>query len=241
MKTLLYDEMFREADLYCKECGAKLETIRFDKWMLICPNQFLFHTCDCKPYEYYSSRDPEVYAAKLAEGYRYIRKTIREELERRKALNHAYRKESHQQVLQGKYRAKRLGLCDSLTDIEWEITKKHFNYECAYCGKIGRPDLMKECLTIDHVVPLSHGGGHVFGNVVPACLECNLRKHDYDVESFYENGIGKTPGFTEERYKKLTDFLQKNFVPCGTEWQDIKRRNEKIHEMLRTFVGAGAL
>lgn len=41
---------------------------------------------------------------------------------------------------------------------------------CAYCG--GRGD------TIDHVVPRSRGGEHVWENVVAACQPCNGRKGD---------------------------------------------------------------
>lgn len=41
---------------------------------------------------------------------------------------------------------------------------------CAYCD--GRAD------TIDHVVPRSRGGQHVWENVVAACARCNHRKAD---------------------------------------------------------------
>ncbi|HEY2299706.1 MAG TPA: HNH endonuclease [Jatrophihabitans sp.] len=41
---------------------------------------------------------------------------------------------------------------------------------CAYCD--ARAD------TIDHVVPRSRGGGHIWENVVAACAKCNHRKAD---------------------------------------------------------------
>lgn len=41
---------------------------------------------------------------------------------------------------------------------------------CAYC--VGPAD------TIDHVMPLSRGGLHEVGNLVPACKSCNFNKHD---------------------------------------------------------------
>lgn len=41
---------------------------------------------------------------------------------------------------------------------------------CAYCD--GRAD------TIDHVIPRSRGGQHVWENVVAACARCNHRKSD---------------------------------------------------------------
>lgn len=41
---------------------------------------------------------------------------------------------------------------------------------CAYCGERGA--------TIDHVIPRSRGGQHVWDNVVLACQPCNSRKGD---------------------------------------------------------------
>lgn len=43
-------------------------------------------------------------------------------------------------------------------------------YTCQYCGKQTRE------LTLDHVIPRQHGGGHIWENVVSACKGCNRRK-----------------------------------------------------------------
>lgn len=43
---------------------------------------------------------------------------------------------------------------------------------CQYCGK--RPGTSE--LTIDHVIPRSHGGTSTWENCVLACTECNARK-----------------------------------------------------------------
>jgi len=43
-------------------------------------------------------------------------------------------------------------------------------YECQYCGTHTR------ALTVDHVIPRSKGGVHVWTNVVSACDSCNHRK-----------------------------------------------------------------
>lgn len=43
-------------------------------------------------------------------------------------------------------------------------------YLCLYCGSEPKR------LTIDHVVPRSKGGRHVWGNVVTACMSCNHLK-----------------------------------------------------------------
>jgi 5-methylcytosine-specific restriction endonuclease McrA len=44
------------------------------------------------------------------------------------------------------------------------------NHRCQYCGAGAE--------NIDHVVPRSRGGEHVWENVVAACRPCNTRKED---------------------------------------------------------------
>lgn len=51
-------------------------------------------------------------------------------------------------------------------------TKKTREGICYYCNRRVGTD----CLTMDHVVPLSRGGKSKKGNIVPACKECNNRK-----------------------------------------------------------------
>ena len=49
-------------------------------------------------------------------------------------------------------------------------------YRCQYCHR-SQPELRpRECLTRDHLVPISRGGGNAWTNVVTACSSCNTRK-----------------------------------------------------------------
>jgi len=49
-------------------------------------------------------------------------------------------------------------------------------YQCQFCGR-SEPELgFRECLTRDHLVPLSRGGTNEWTNVVTACSTCNTRK-----------------------------------------------------------------
>lgn len=43
---------------------------------------------------------------------------------------------------------------------------------CFYCLS----DINKQVFHVDHVIPLSAGGGHSYDNVVASCASCNLRK-----------------------------------------------------------------
>jgi len=48
------------------------------------------------------------------------------------------------------------------------------NWECQYCGG--------EAENIDHVIPKSKGGLHVWENVVAACRRCNAKKAHHTLE-----------------------------------------------------------
>ncbi len=53
------------------------------------------------------------------------------------------------------------------------------NYRCQYCQR-GQVELKpRECLTRDHLIPLSRGGGNDWANVVTACSSCNTRKGNH--------------------------------------------------------------
>lgn len=52
-------------------------------------------------------------------------------------------------------------------------------YTCQYCARPGNALKPRECLTRDHVVPQSRGGGNEWENVVTACSSCNTRKGNH--------------------------------------------------------------
>jgi len=45
-------------------------------------------------------------------------------------------------------------------------------YECQYCGE----DVSRKTATLDHVLPVSHGGKTTFENCCTACANCNATK-----------------------------------------------------------------
>ncbi len=53
------------------------------------------------------------------------------------------------------------------------------DYRCQFCGR-GQHELkFRECLTRDHLVPLSRGGTNAWTNVITACSTCNTRKGNH--------------------------------------------------------------
>lgn len=53
---------------------------------------------------------------------------------------------------------------------DWKRVLNRARGCCYYCGE-------RAVLTMEHVVPLSRGGAHTIGNVVPACGPCNYSKN----------------------------------------------------------------
>jgi len=55
-----------------------------------------------------------------------------------------------------------------------QLTKQNIikrdRWKCQYCGETEGP------MTVDHVIPRSHGGGETWGNLVCACSSCNNKK-----------------------------------------------------------------
>ncbi|MGW4076047.1 HNH endonuclease [Streptomyces asiaticus] len=76
-------------------------------------------------------------------------------------------------LIAAQYKAKRRGWEGDGPGValkDWlQVLGRHAG-RCAYCGG-------ETCDThMDHVVPLSRGGAHSIGNVLPACPACNLSK-----------------------------------------------------------------
>lgn len=74
-----------------------------------------------------------------------------------------------------------------------------FGHTCAYCGADGD-------LHIEHVIPISKGGEHHLGNIVPACQRCNYSKRSAPVEEWYR----AQPFFTDERWQAIQAALAKS-------------------------------
>jgi 5-methylcytosine-specific restriction endonuclease McrA len=53
------------------------------------------------------------------------------------------------------------------------------HYRCQYCQRGQTEFRHRECLTRDHLVPLSRGGDNEWTNVVTACSTCNTRKGNH--------------------------------------------------------------
>ncbi len=86
-------------------------------------------------------------------------------------------------------------------------------YHCQYCGQ-SQPT---NKLSLDHVIPRSHGGQTTWENIVCCCLKCNGRKG------------GRTP--QQARMKLLTPPIRPRFNPLLTE-----SISDPRYESWKTFI-----
>jgi len=83
--------------------------------------------------------------------------------------NNPSRARQFYQVKQNNNRTTARGNDGTLLVREWDALMKKYDYRCVCCGE-------KKKLTIDHVIPVSKGGGSEMSNVQPLCRECNRMK-----------------------------------------------------------------
>jgi 5-methylcytosine-specific restriction endonuclease McrA len=72
-----------------------------------------------------------------------------------------------------------------------------FDNCCAYCGATGKMD-------VEHWIPISKGGAHALGNILPACSRCNRSKWNRAPESWYRS----RSYFSEDRLSKIHEVLK---------------------------------
>lgn len=65
-------------------------------------------------------------------------------------------------------RARRVGCAATLTAVEWLCVLAAYDFACVTCGGVFE--------TMEHVVPLSAGGGTTVENCRPMCTRCNQRR-----------------------------------------------------------------
>ncbi len=98
------------------------------------------------------------------------------------------------------------------------------NYRCQFCGRTQAELKSRECLTRDHLVPLSRGGTNAWTNVLTACSSCNTRKGNL------------LPG--EAGMHPLRAPVEPHFVHLA--WA-VRRLTSIQSKYIRTFYGADVL
>lgn len=141
----------RETRTECLRCGKKFDRLRAGK-------KYCGKTCKSEA------------AHERADGH-YSRRYVRER-ERRLQAAKKYAQE-HPEVGQAAKRRRKALLAKNgvhrFSGADWKRCLDRHGHRCVYCGASGQ-------LTMDHVVPVTRGGTHGAGNIVPACNRCNASK-----------------------------------------------------------------
>ena len=129
---------------------------------------------------YYLKHREEIMSKAIAQGHvkqAWNRAYYDRNKERIKANNANYRKLNPQ--VDVKHAVKRRMQINATIESETAITdfiklvRNSRRIACYYCGKM----ISGKKAHIDHVVPLSRGGGHRPDNICASCPSCNMRKH----------------------------------------------------------------
>jgi len=98
------------------------------------------------------------------------------------------------------HKHKNMDIDSSFTLDQWVETLEYFDNSCAYCGKTVE-------LTQDHFIPVSKGGKYIKGNVIPACLFCNVDKGT-KTDSEFVRWYSRQLFYSKSRLTKLSKFLK---------------------------------
>lgn len=111
-------------------------------------------------------------------------------------VNRSWRKKNMPGILfKNKQRELLKKALGTVTWQEWNSIKERYKYRCAICGireidlKIKWAGTKFDCLTMDHIRPLSKGGLNVSRNIQPACISCNSAKRDSFIKLKSSNKI----------------------------------------------------
>jgi 5-methylcytosine-specific restriction endonuclease McrA len=97
-------------------------------------------------------------------------------------------------------------------------------YRCQFCARHQNQLRHRECLTRDHLIPLSRGGTNAWTNVLTACSTCNTRKGNLLPEE-----VGMHP---------LRQPVEPHFVHLA--WA-VRRLTDIQSRYIRLFYGAAVL
>jgi hypothetical protein len=101
--------------------------------------------------------------------------------------------------------------------------RSFFGDRCCYCGS----DLAPGRTAQDHLIPMNKTslGLHAWGNVVPACQECNAKKQGAEWHGYLVQRAGAQ---ASERYQRVVEFVsEKRYKP---DLASLRRVAEELYE-----------
>lgn len=113
--------------------------------------------------------------------------------------------------------------------------REFFGDRCCYCGD----ELVANRTAQDHLIPMNKTslGLHAWGNVVPACQDCNAKKQGREWHAFL---VARAKEKTAERYERVTEFIQHyRYAPDPNDLRDTAEElYEEVGSIAMTLIGA---
>jgi hypothetical protein len=163
-----YEDEVWDENYNCKFCGApKLSAFECN----YCHNLYFIKTLDAfqiikKPGIKRRCNSCEIeYQKSLVHICPICRKKIKSINYLCDDCNTNFNKNEISRIYQNNQRTKLLNLPSTLNIYDWLNILEKYDYRCAYCG--GKYEVL------EHIKPVSKGGGTTKNNVVPACNKCN--------------------------------------------------------------------
>ena len=85
---------------------------------------------------------------------------------------------------------------------DFAAVRSFFGDRCCYCDS----ELVSGRIAQDHLIPMNKTsvGLHAWGNVVPACQDCNAKKQGREWHAYL---VARAGSSAAERYKRVTEFV----------------------------------
>jgi len=99
---------------------------------------------------------------------------------------------------------------------DFKTVREFFGERCCYCDA----DLAIGRTAQDHLIPMNKTslGLHAWGNVVPACQDCNAKKQGREWHAYLVERAEKSAA---ERYKRVTEFVRHyEYAPDPNDLRD---------------------
>lgn len=91
----------------------------------------------------------------------------------------------------------RMAAIGDLTYEQWIRIVELFDNACAYCGSM-------DVLTVEHIIPVSHGGTRTAANVIPVCQHCNSSRGNKDIDEWLDT-------IAPERKEKILWYMNEGY------------------------------
>ena len=122
----------------------------------------------------------------------------------------------------------------------WKQAFKKHGAQCVYCPRERKVDFCGTLdnyllSSVDHIIPITKGGGNHLDNIVPACLVCNFHKKEHVIapEVFAQLTEQRADGHIYVKQRSMRHYLHlmRRIVEAEKKWK--KREFEEFRDYVK--------